>query len=100
MQWSSSGLLVVYQWSSSGLLVVYQWSSSGLLVVYQWSSSGLLVVYQWSSSATDCHILPLTGLNASVTYILYIIYRLKCSKAISGMDVIGLGWKSLNAPLL
>ena len=28
----------------------------------------------------DCHILPLTGLNAFV----YTLYRLKCSKAISG----------------
>ena len=30
-----------------------------------WSTSGVLVVYWWSTSATDCHMLPLTGLNAS-----------------------------------
>eukprot|EP00975_Prorocentrum_lima_P012753 2700685-Prorocentrum_lima.AAC.1 len=32
VEWSRSGLSVVYQWSISGLTSVWKWSSSGLTV--------------------------------------------------------------------
>ena len=44
----------------------------------------LYLALPWSAMiylSTDCHILPLSGLNAFVY-----IHRLKCSKAISGWD--------------
>ena len=40
--------------------------SSDHRVVTKWSTRGHQVITKWSTSATDYHILPLTGLNASV----------------------------------
>ena len=73
------------------------WSNLGF-DAHKWSTSDLLVIYTWSSSATDCHMLPLAGLNVSE------LYRLKSYKTYGISGWIGFGWmdglKSPNAPLL
>ena len=63
-----------------------------------WVFSALAV----PGSAFVCHDLPHHRLPQTATDWLkcFCIYRLKCSKAVSGVDGMGLGWKSLKAPLL
>ena len=57
----------------------------------KWSPRGLLVVYKWSP-------LPQTATYYHWLALCVCIYRLKCSKAISGMDGrdgwMGMGWTS------
>ena len=65
--------------------MVYSWSTNGLIAVYLLSTSGLVV----PQTTTDCHRLPLTGLNASV-------YTGLNAQKLGGIGMDG----PLNAPLL